>query len=522
MASPQPQPFAALLWHYRLAAGLTQEELAARARLSVGAIGALERGLRRSPRRDTLALLSDALGLAAPDRARLEAAARQDRGALAARPGLVAAPSPAPSAPPLVGRARALIRLGHHLSGGGPPLLLLTGEPGIGKTRLLHEAAARARDAGWTVLAGGCTRRSGQEPYAPLLGALARCLATRPPALLRTDLDGCAWLARLLPELAERAVVPAPAWELPPEQERRLMFDAVERVLANLAGPAGTLLVLDDLQWAGPEALDLLAALAYAAPNCPLRLLGAFQQTEPGAAQALGTMLADLAREGWVDDLALDPLTPAEASELLRHLLGGNADGPAGAAATERMVRRADGVPYFLVCFAQTLLAGTPAGAAAAAVPWGVRVSIRQRIVALGAPGQEMLRLAAVAGVRIPRRLLLAVAACGPARGGTIAAMEEAQETGLLLEDGPDGYRFAHDLVREVVAGDLSAARRAELEQRIARALERGPNLDLIEHYDLSRTRRRLRAPRMLVPVPPAARDNMSPRTAAKVRTLLP
>jgi predicted ATPase len=75
------------------------------------------------------------------------------------------------------------------------------------------------------------------------------------------DLQGCAWLVRLLPELAVGPIEPLPAWTLPPEQERRLMYAAVERFLANVAGPGGALLVLDDLQWAGPDALELLASV---------------------------------------------------------------------------------------------------------------------------------------------------------------------------------------------------------------------------------------------------------------------
>src|SRR5262249_23411837 len=146
-------------------------------------------------------------------------------------------------------------------SGNVPPALLLAGEPGIGKSRLLEEAMRQAAAQGWTVLAGGCHRRSGQEPYAPFVGMLARFLAGRTPAQRRRDLTGCAWLVRLLPELAESAVVPVPSWALPPEQERRLMFAAVRHCLANVASPMGTLLVLDDLQWAGTDALDLLASL---------------------------------------------------------------------------------------------------------------------------------------------------------------------------------------------------------------------------------------------------------------------
>src|SRR5262249_45436364 len=126
-------------------------------------------------------------------------------------------------------------------------------------------------------------------PLRPLVGALTRFLANRSLAQQRVDLQGCAWLVRLLPELAGTAVVPAPSWQLPPGQERRLLFGAVVRFLANVAGPAGTLLILDDLQWAGDDALDLLAALVRApswAPSgsvgslLPLRVVGAYRDTE--------------------------------------------------------------------------------------------------------------------------------------------------------------------------------------------------------------------------------------------------
>jgi hypothetical protein len=82
----------------------------------------------------------------------------------------------------------------------------------------------------------------------PTPGALETYVRNQPPARLRSSLQGCIWLVRLLPELADIAGVPMPTWTLPPEQERDLLFSAVERFLANVASPAGTLLVLDDLQ----------------------------------------------------------------------------------------------------------------------------------------------------------------------------------------------------------------------------------------------------------------------------------
>src|SRR5437764_1952612 len=198
-----------------------------------------------------------------------------------------------------VGRARELALLERHLggspAGSAPPLLLLAGEPGIGKTRLLRAAAPRAVAQRWCVLEGGCQRRGGHEPYAPVLGALQRHLRRQTPAQLRMALAGCAWLVRLLPELAQGPIEPLPAWTLPPDQERRLMVAAVVRFLANVAGPAGTLLLLDDLQWAGPDALDLLTALVRAAAEVPLRVIGAYRDTEVQPQDPLAVTLADLA-----------------------------------------------------------------------------------------------------------------------------------------------------------------------------------------------------------------------------------
>jgi hypothetical protein len=171
------------------------------------------------------------------------------------------------------------------------------------------------------MLEGGCQRRGGHEPYAPLLAALRRHIHHASPAQQRTELAGCAWLVRLLPELANGPIEPLPAWTLPPEQERRLMVEAVLRFLANVAGPTGTLLVLDDLQWASPDALDVLTALARAAAEVPLRVLGAYRHTEVGPHDPLSVMLADLAQARLAMQHTLPPLTPQEAGQLLAGLL---------------------------------------------------------------------------------------------------------------------------------------------------------------------------------------------------------
>src|SRR5437667_4318966 len=204
MNAAHPPSFGALLKRYREAAGLTQEELAERAALSPRGLIYLERGARR-PYPDTVRRLAAALALAPRDRAVLEAAARHTGDEVTLPAPASSPPHPAIVMPRLVGRARELALLERHLATGGgvtasPPVLMQAGEPGIGKSRLLGEAAQRAVECGWMVLEGGCQRRGGQEPYAPILGALKRYVGGHAPVQLRADLQGCAWLVRLLPE----------------------------------------------------------------------------------------------------------------------------------------------------------------------------------------------------------------------------------------------------------------------------------------------------------------------------------
>jgi tetratricopeptide (TPR) repeat protein/transcriptional regulator with XRE-family HTH domain len=477
MDTMQPRAFGTLLRRRRIAAGLTQEELAERAGLSVRRIGDMERGIQQRPRTDTLALLAEALGLSPEEQAGLAEAARRLRPSAPVVPGYADA-----STPPLVGRQRELALLERHLAGQGPQVLLLAGEPGIGKTRLLHAAIPRALAHGYCVLEGGCQRLGGHEPYAPLLGALQGHLRARSLVQLRADLQGCAWLVRLLPELAAGPIEPLPAWKLPPEQERRLMVAAVVRFLTNVAGPMGTLLLLDDLQWAGPDALDLLTALARSTPELSLRIAGAYRDTEVQPQHPLAVLLADLAHAGLAAQRLLGPLSPEEAGQLLATLLPEEVEG--ATMLRERVVRRAGGVPFYLVSCAQSLRLGEPEGAPPA-VPWEVAQGIRQRVATLPQAAQEVLGAAAVAVGRMAHPALLTAVVDYPERE-VLAALEAAWRA-RLLEETDGAHRFAHDLIREVVEGDLSATRRMVLHRRMAQALEREPGKPPVEalayHY---------------------------------------
>lgn len=503
--APHPRPFGAQLKRDRQASGLTQAQLAQRVGYTTNYVSMLERGVR-VPTPATAALLASALQLAAAERTELLATLRDEtRSPLG--PMLATAP-----VPPLVGRAAELAGIERHLSASGPPLLLLTGEPGIGKTRLLREATFRARDRGWCVLGAGSRRTGGQGPYAPLPLAMERYIHDRSPAHLRAALRDCSWLVRLLPELAERGLVAPPTWVLAPEQERRLMFAAVARFLSAIAGPSGTLLTLDDVQWTGPDALDLIAALVrYAAEEGqPLRLILAYRQTDLQDNQPLATLQADLAREGMAARLALGPLDPTQAAMVVRSVLDtvGADDLPSGEDATtalvEQMVRRAGGVPFYLVSCAQSAATPTPrqdqddahdarvadqtVALGPDAVPWTVSENIRQRVAALPATSHQVLNAAAIIGRPAAGDLLQACVRQSDDQ--FVVGLEAACQSGLLVEELEDVYRCAHDLIREVVETDIPSRRRKTLHRRVAEALAQSPGelpaMELANHYALA------------------------------------
>src|SRR5215471_3618253 len=405
MATSSSQSFGDLLRRYRLAAGLTQERLADLAGLSVRGLSDLERGARHVPRRETVNMLSEALHLSPDEQARLEAAARKHRIPVAQMidASLASPPSNLPPSP-FVGRVQELALLDQLLKE-GPPVLLVAGEPGIGKSRLLQAGSERARTQGWMVLMGGCHRRSSQDPYAPLVDALANSWRLQPRALQRLHAQECPWLVHLLPELVETEGVSLPTLALPPEQERRLMFAAVVRYLARVAGPAGTLLVLDDLQWAGSDALDLLQTIVRAPTDRPLRVLASYRDTDVTGQDPLAFLVADLAREGRASRALLTSLEEDEAAALLEELLPESVG-----EVRQQVLERAAGVPLFLVSCVQALQNGQLTQHGITHIPWTMHEAILQRVVALQEAAHQVLRLAAIIGRQAPRAVLMTLA----------------------------------------------------------------------------------------------------------------
>jgi predicted ATPase len=495
MESVQRVTFGQLLRHHRLAAQLTQEQLAAVAGIGVRSIGDLERDVSRVPHAETLRLLADALELTGAARTAFEAAGRR----LTATDADQTRSAPVPDLPAFVGRAEELALITRLLDGEIAPLLLFAGEPGIGKSRLLAEAATMASAQGWRVIAGRSTPRS-RASYEPIVSALARDVQLASPVRQRLDLQGCGWLVRLLPELLETQLIPAPMWTLPPEQERRLIFDAVTRYLTNVAGPAGTLLLLDDLQWVGGDALALLETLVMeGSPSRPisLRVLGAYRETDVRPQDLLGLLLADLIRDRRAIRHHLDPLTHEEAAHLLAHLWPED-HGHWDAVVREEILRRAEGLPFFLVSSAYTVRDGTSQGDARSGwrVPVSVAESVRARVAALPEAARRLAEVAAVSGRVFAAQIVLAVTTRPEEE--TLGALDALVHARLLLEEGDEHYRFSHDLIREVIEDDLGKQRRRLLHRRLAEELEQGGDhayaghaAEIASHFHAAGERRR-------------------------------
>jgi tetratricopeptide (TPR) repeat protein len=247
------------------------------------------------------------------------------------------------------------------------------------------------------------------------------------------------------------------------------------------------LLVLDDLQWAGTDALELLLTLARTAAEIPLRVVGAYRDTDLRPEDPLAVALADLATSGLAARRLLGPLTSDDAAQLVDDLLGDAAAARERIALRERVLRRSGGVPFFLVSCVQAALREEE-DMRDGAVPWDLAQSVRQRLVSLPEAAREVLGVAAVIG-RVLEGALLSTVTALPEEV-VLLGVEAACRARLLEEQGSTTFQFAHDVIREVVEADVSAARRALLHRRVAEALEQRPGECPVErlayHYSRS------------------------------------
>ena len=234
------------------------------------------------------------------------------------------------STPRLAGRQTECAALWAQFSLGCPgtvPGSFVTGEPGIGKTRLLHEVCSRAAGDGATVLRGGSAEAEGMPPYLPFLEALGSYISTTETELLRVQAGPHAGtLSTVFPELS-RCLEDAPApYVLPPDQARLRLYQGVGALLSAIAAPSGLVLVLDDLQWADAASLDLLCHVCAHQQTSRLLIVGAYRDGEMAAHPPLERAIATLVHHRLVTIIGLQPLPGDDIARLAESYLGGPTD----------------------------------------------------------------------------------------------------------------------------------------------------------------------------------------------------
>jgi DNA-binding XRE family transcriptional regulator/tetratricopeptide (TPR) repeat protein len=498
------ESFGSRLRRHRLAAGLTQEELAERAALSPTAIAALERGRNRTPRMSTLRQLARALDLTTEETADLSRAASADRLAPAPasdravpdpphEPGVVhagATVAPPPGGPVSGfaggGTARSSVAVRRWRAGfvgrtaeigylqdvwrKGGRLAEVMGESGIGKTRLVAELAGSLPE-GTTVLWGRCSqdRLGSYLPYVEILRHLA---ALSDDSTLRAAVGARGELTRLIPELVDRVgPLPAPV-RAEAGSEQRMLF---ESVAAFFAPWTPMVVVIDDLHWADDATLALLA---YLVRENSLDGLVTVVTARPSDLDPMtSALVAELGREADFARIDLRGLDGDDLASLVSDLVGA----PAPADLVKSVADATEGNPFFaeemtLHLVDAGMLIDTDHGIALApdadqaGVPQRVRDTVVRRLMSLTADGMELLSVGAVIGREF--ELSVGGAASGLVGARLVDASDDTLLSGIVVETGPGRLTFSHAVLRDAVSSRLSFARRADIHRRVASVIE--------------------------------------------------
>jgi tetratricopeptide (TPR) repeat protein len=376
--------------------------------------------------------------------------------------------------PVLVGRATELATLGAAFEAvrqGGPSALLIGGEAGVGKTRLISEFSAAARAVGARVLTGGCLELGADGlpfgPFTAILRDLVRETGADEIIGLLPGSGRATWeLARLLPELAggaAPALIPPPGEPAPGEARARL-FEEFLTLLERLAGDRPLVLVIEDAHWADRSSRDLIAFLiGYQRALRNVLIIVTFRSDELHRTHPLRPLLAELARIDWVERTELPRLTRGQAEELAAAVLGRSPE----RALTDSLYERAEGNPLFT----EELLA-CPNGCDA--IPGSLADLLQEAVRRMPEDTQEALRVASAGSGGISHTLLAKVT--GRTEDQLTAAIRPAV-TGNVLVATADGYTFRHALIREAVHQDLLPGEHSGVHTRFALAIEADPEL---------------------------------------------
>ena len=394
------------------------------------------------------------------------------------------AATPARARTPYIGREAERADLRRHLEealAGRGSLVLIGGEPGVGKTRLTEEVAAEADERGARVLVGHCSQMEGAPPYIAWVEILEQAVArAADPAALRALLgESAGEIARIVPEL--RRIyddIPAP-FELPPEQERRYLFNSIRDFVARAADIRPLLLVLDDLHWADEPTLLLLEHLAEALDDIPALVIGTYRDVELEVDRPLARFLESLLRRRLAERISLKRLDETGVAAMLEAL--------AGQEPPPEVVRvvydETEGNAFFVEeVFEHLHEEGRlldergrwrrDVRVGEVDVPESVRLVIGRRLQRLSDEARKLLTAASTIGRVFDVNLLEAVTETG--EEDLLDALELAESARLISPsaDDPDRFEFSHELIRQTLLAGLSALRRQRLHRKVAESIE--------------------------------------------------
>jgi tetratricopeptide (TPR) repeat protein/predicted Ser/Thr protein kinase len=385
---------------------------------------------------------------------------------------------------PFIGRdteTADLQRMLDRMLTGHGGLALIGGEPGVGKTRLAQELLQTAQQRGCLCLTGRCSDMEGAPPFVPVIEMTEQAARASPQALRAALGDLAQEIATMVPSLRRMYGDIPPPSEVPPEQRRRLVFDAYLEYLRQATQQSPRVVLVDDLHWADEATLQLLEHMAPHLAAMRLLVVGTYRDVELDVTRPFAKTLEACVRQRLATRISLRRLPESGVQEMLAAMSGS----PPPSGLSRAVFRETEGNPFFVEEVYQHLAEQghlfDNRGAWHAdlrvdtiEVPEGVRLVIGRRLERLGEPTRRVLTAGAVIGRSFPLDVLLAVV--DQSEEAVLDAMDDAEHAHLVAPDPGQRtprYEFVHELIRTTLVSGLSIPRRQRLHLKIADAVER-------------------------------------------------